>query len=240
MAKLTVQNFRDRLRDVLDVGTGDLTDTVADLFLTQGMRYCQRYNRGLWPFYENTWTFNTVADQKDYAFTAVQANDPNSYKIAQIASVRSDDKKKFTWMSRNDFDRDIARDTTAKGTPRVWSVRDYTTLRLYPTPNDVVAVDVHGHRTPTNWIAIGGGSTSDMPEQFDDVILCYALGKAYAQQDEGQTSLFWLQIATAMLEELETLYDSPPPVDSAMNSRPWGPSWRPETPGRLPFDFEEA
>lgn len=237
MAKLTVQNYRDRARTIIGLDSNDLGDDLLDLFLTQGMRYAQRWNQGLWPAYLNTWTATLVADQADYTLTALAANDGNNYTIAHIRTIRSDTSNRFTYLSREDFDRTIARDHTASGNPYVWSPRDSDTIRLYPTTDSVITVDIHGWRDPENWVDDGTGGVSDLPEEFDDAILAYMLGKVYAQQDEGQTSVFWLQMADVHLAALEDAVDQPPPVDMAMNSVP-ADLKRHDASGRLPFDFE--
>jgi hypothetical protein len=235
MAKLTLQEYRDTIRSVIDLDELTLNDTLVDLFVTQGMRYAQRWNQGLWPSYGHTWTVTLTSGTRDYTYDTLEVGDASSYTIAHVRDVRSDDRNSFVYLSRPDFDGQVARDSTASGSPYVWSPRDSDTIRFYPEPNAAIAVDIFGYREGTNWVALG--TESDLPEMFDDAILAYALGKAYAQQDEGQTSIFWLQMADVHLTQLEDMFDQPPPVDMVMNGRPIS-LWSAETPGRLPYDFE--
>ena len=236
MAKLTVAEFRTQIRDVLDLDASDLPDALLDQFLIQGMRYAQRWNQGLWPEYENTWTFTLTSGVDTYTLTDLASNDANGYLIGNVRDVRSDDRKSFVYLSRDDFDRQVSRDNTSSGSPSIWSPRG-TSIRVFPTPDAAYEIDVFGWRKPVNWVSEGAGGVSDLPEEFDDAILAYALGMAYAQQDEGQTSVFWLNLADVHLVQLEDAVDQMPPVDLVMNGRPRY-VWAVETPGRIPFTFE--
>lgn len=237
MAKMTVQDFHNRIREIIDLEVADLSDALLNLFLTQGMRYTQRYNQGLWPQYEYTWTVALTSGTRDYTFGDLEAGDTNSYTIAVIRDIRSDDRSKFIYMDRGEFDVRFARDITTAGPPYVWNLRDSDTVRFFPEPDTNVTVDVLGWREATNWVDEGTAGTSDLPEDFDDPILAYAMGQVYAQQDEGQTAVFWLNMADVHLIGLEDKYDASVPTDMAMNERP-SYLWRPETPGRPPFNFE--
>lgn len=237
MAKLQVSDYRARIREIIDLDESDLSNTMLDLFITQGMRYAQRWNQGLWPFYENRWTYELVAGTHTYTHALLESNDGNSYTIAHVRDARTDDLKQLVYLSRSDFEQQVKRDNTTSGEPRVWTPATQNSIRFWPTPDANTEVDLYGWREPTNWVAEGAGGVSDMPEDFDDAILYYALGQTYAQQDEGQTSVYWLNMADVVLVALEDKYDQLPPVSAVMNGRP-GWVWESETLGRLPFDFE--
>lgn len=232
----TVDDFRTRIRAIIDLDASDLPDAMLDEFILQGARYAQRWNQAQWPFYHTSWTHTWPADTATQTLVQIQGSSDDV--VDSVRYVRSDDVRLFKYLSESDFHRLIDRDNTSSGVPSVWSPSlSGTEMTVWPAPSVATEIVVYGFKSPSNWVSEGAGGVSDMPEEFDDAILAYALGKTYASQDEGQTSVFWLNMADVHLTQLEDRYDSGPPVDLVMNGGAVS-SWMPETPGRLRFDFE--
>ena len=235
MAKMTVQEYRDTLRQVIDLDATDLPDALLDTFMTQGARYAQRWNQGLWPFFRDSWTYTWPSGSASQTLTQIE--DGDTAEINLIEYVRSDDRREFLFLSELDFHRQVSRDSTTTGQPYLWVMSsDRLSVTLYPTASADTSVDFYGWRKAQDWVGDGAGAVSDMPEQFDDAIFAYAMGKVYAQQDEGQTSVFWLNMADVHLVALEDEFDQAAPVDRVMNSIPQAHSTWPG--GRVPYDFE--
>lgn len=236
MAKLTVQNYRDRSREIVDLESSELTDALVDLWLKEAAQAAQNWNQGAWPFYKKIWTVTWPASTASQTLTQLDALHGETETIREIIGMRSDDRRKFAYMSRDDLYQWVARDNTSEGTPWLWSPWN-DDIRIFPTPSGATDIDILGWQAHDDWVADGAGGESDMPEDFDYAILSFLLSRIYSWQDEPQTSVFWLQNAQLKLEQLEDKYDSMPPVDMVLNGSAI-PRWTPETPGRIPFDFE--
>ena len=236
MAKRTVSDYRSDIRTQLDLDESDLPDAMLDTFIRAGARYAQRWNQGLWPFYEMSWTYSWPADTASQTLTQIE--DGSTDLINKVRYLRSDDVRTFSYLSEQDFHKTIQRDNSNGGIPYVWSPSaNGETITLFPQPSAITEVDVDGWKKASDWVSDGAPGESDMPEQFDEAVFAYACGMAYQSQDEGQTAVFWLNMADVHLSQLEDEFDAGPPVDMIMNGGAIS-QWRPETPGRLRFDFE--
>lgn len=237
MAKMTVADYRSIIRSVIDLEIADLPDALIDHFLRESARRAQRWNQGQWPFYKHEWTVTWPDATAVQTLTELNGLHGDTEQIGLVYAVRSDDYRWFKYLSHSDFARRIERDDTTSGTARAWVPLGRHSIRLWPTPSPALNVTLFGWQEGSEWVSGGAGSTSDMPEDFDDAIFNWAMGRIYATQDEPQTSLYYMNTSDMILSELEDKYDASPPTDLVMNGEP-AQYWFPETPGRAPYDWE--
>lgn len=239
MAKRQLSNYRTDIRAITDLDSTDLPDATLDMFLRDGARYAQRFNQGLWPFFEELWTFDTVDEQAAYDMdTEVAEDHASDYLVAQIRTVRRDDLTLIPW-NRDTYERTVRVDATTEGKPSYWTLWGEN-LTLYPVPDGIYTLTVRGWRKGMNWIGDGTTATvvSDMPEEFDDAILQWALGDTYAHQDEPATSLYYHNRADLTLTQLEDQYDQSIPTDIVMNRGSAGGRMGPRPMEEAPFWWE--
>ncbi len=191
---ITLQQMRDHIREYLDLDAEELSDAVLDVFIREGAR--KVVDKELhWPFYESQWSFSTTANEPYYALSVVA---PNLNEIAQVR-VGGD---VVSWVGHGQAEVDYV-DATG-GDPLGWSVwgdRFY----LWPVPQSVLAVDVRGYRKPVDFVALGSGQSPDMPEDFHNLVLSWALLRTYAHQDDPEmAAMFKAQFD----EEIMTLWRS--------------------------------
>ena len=63
---MTIKQIRDTVRDIIDIDSTDITDTVMNRIIGQGYDTIV-YSEKRWPFYEIATTFSTVAVQSEYS-----------------------------------------------------------------------------------------------------------------------------------------------------------------------------
>ena len=119
MPKRTVSDYRSDIRTQLDLDETDLPDAMLDTYIRAGARYAQRWNQGLWPFYETSWTYAWPASTATATYATIQG--ASTEEIYKVRYVRSDDVNVFQYLSEADFHRRIDRDNANSSTPRIWS-----------------------------------------------------------------------------------------------------------------------
>jgi hypothetical protein len=78
---MTATSLRQTVRDITDLDVGDLPDSLLNLYIRDGYyRILDLEKR--WAFLEKSFTFNTVAEQREYTIANFTA-DP----ISQVVSV---------------------------------------------------------------------------------------------------------------------------------------------------------
>ena len=72
MPAMTLDHIRNQTRDVIDIDTSDISDTVLNRIIAQGYDTIA-YSEKRWGFYETSTTFQTVAGTSDYSLETIGA-----------------------------------------------------------------------------------------------------------------------------------------------------------------------
>lgn len=201
--------FRELIRLTLDLDATDLPNTLVDEWVRDGATRAQT-RRQEWPFFQYDWTFTGVSGQSNYTFASIASGSGET--IAEIRQVRGPSWD-LRWQDIATRDRYRSRDSSNNGSPNYWSVWNNGELVLDPAPdNSTDTFVIRGYKEPKDWVADGDSATSDMPKDFDSPILNWALGRAYAQQDEPQMAVYYADLADLRLRELVRFYDDPSPT----------------------------
>lgn len=211
----TLQQFRDLVRLTMDLDADDLADLLVDEWVRDGAVRAQS-KRQRWPFFEKTWTFSTVEGQSTYTVDAITADSGEAESIAEIRQVRGP-RWDLKWVDISSIDQMSPQNSVRTGSPTHYARWGNGDLVLSPEPTVIETFQIRGFQEPTDWVAGGAGNTSDMPDTFDSPILNWAIGRAYAQQDEPQTALYYADMSDLRLDELVKRYnDTPPAIDVTM------------------------
>lgn len=204
-----LSQFRELIRLTLDLDATDLPNTLVDEWIRDGATRAQT-RRQQWPFFQHDWTFTGTANQSNYSLTFIQGTDPEA--IAEIRQVRGPSWD-LRWQDISTRDHYRSQDSDRQGQPTYWSQWNNGDLVLDPVPaEDGDTFVVRGFQKPKDWVADGDSGVSDMPAEFDTPILNWALGRAFAQQDEPSTALYYADMADLRLQELVRYYDDPSPA----------------------------
>ena len=205
----TLEKFRELIRLTLDLDDTDLPNSLVDEWIRDGATRAQT-RRQEWAFFQYDWTFTGSTGVSNYTFTSIA--DGSGETIAEIRQVRGPSWD-LRWQDIATRDRYRSRDSSNNGSPNYWSVWNNGELVLDPAPNsNTDTFVIRGYKEPKDWVAGGESSVSDMPKEFDSPILNWALGRAYAQQDEPQMAVYYADLADLRLRELVKFYDDPSPA----------------------------
>ena len=67
---ITLATLRSQVRSMADLDETDLPDSVIDQFAREGFQRIYTLERR-WPYLQETYTFNTVAQQREYTISTI-------------------------------------------------------------------------------------------------------------------------------------------------------------------------
>tara|TARA_R100001463_G_scaffold47740_1_gene96822 strand:- start:1794 stop:2519 length:726 start_codon:yes stop_codon:yes gene_type:complete len=219
MPAMTLDDIRNQTRDVIDIDSSDISDTVLNRIIGQGYDTIA-YSEKRWGFYETETTFQTVAGTSDYTIATVGANITQG--IREVIAIRDDDHV-MAYVGRDEGDRDNPLDVSTSGDPWEWSFWN-DTVRFYPTPDTVKTIYVRCVRFPTdfpsNAASAAGSETPDLPNPFHPVLTTYVIAKAYLQQEDPVMANQYMNQYAMELDNVARRYaDTPAPQPMIANSR---------------------
>jgi hypothetical protein len=216
MTAMTIAQMRTQVRSIVDIDATDISDTVMDNILGQGYDLIV-YSEKRWPFFETATTFNTVASQKDYTLAAVGASVTEG--LREVAALRNDDHI-IGFLGSDNADSNYPLNVTTSGSPWNWSYWN-DTVRLYPTPDAVQTIYVRGLRDAAAFgTGVSDSTEPDLPDPFHAILVTYAIGKAYLQQEDPVMANQYQSQFIADLDNVARRYaDVPAPQPMIANSR---------------------
>lgn len=163
------------MRDEVVANAFDATtyNPLVTLWLNEAQgRVARRMNL---PERELSTTLNVIAGTKDYALPA---------DLVVLTAVL-DDRGELTPVGRDDIPV-----VAASGRPRVYALYG-STLTLYPTPNAAATFTLRYRGTVVDMVA--DTDTTVIPDDFNHILVSYALYKAYRKEDDTQMAQFYWQ-----------------------------------------------
>lgn len=173
----TASELRDLVREITDLDTADLSDSLLNMFIRDGYyRILDLEKR--WPFLETTFTFSTVADQRAYTISTFTA-DP----IAQIVSVVDNTATgiRLDYISHDEGEMAYNGTQNVSGNPLFYSFWNGE-INLFPKPNNIRALTVRGYREPIDWITTGGAV--DASANLHLPLAYYACARIYQRLED--------------------------------------------------------
>lgn len=183
---MTATVLRQTVRDIVDLDTEDLPDSLLNLYIRDGYyRILDLEKR--WAWLETSFTFNTVANQRAYSVAAFTA-DP----IAQVVSV-IDSNGAGTRLDMVGFD--MAEQTyigsyDTAGDPLFYAVWAGS-IHLFPKPNNVRTLSVRAYREPIDWQTSGGAVDAAPSLHFP--LVYYACSRIYQKLEDAQMAAVYKQ-----------------------------------------------
>lgn len=224
---LSLEQIRSFVRGHLDLDTDDLPDVVLDVFIREGSKRVEKA-AARWPFYETTWSLDTVAGQRSYAFTSIGAD------IDQISSIQRDDAV-MRWIGPDLYNVRNPLDSTSQSKPceyAIWA----STLYLTPTPDATYTLTIRGYRQPNDWVAEGAGGEPDLPDELHNTVATWALSKAYVQQEDPELGSYYeRQFVDELNEYKRRIVETPHPQPLVLGGESMGSNM---PFGRLRYSWE--
>ena len=188
-ATMTATTLRQTIRDITDLDTEDLPDSLLNLYIRDGYyRILDLEKR--WTFLETTFTFNTVANQRAYTISGFTA-DPIGQVISIVdpsgVGLRLDmvgiDEGESTYIGSYD----------TSSSPLFYAVWEGK-IHLYPKPDNVRVLNVRAYREPIDWVTTGGAVDAAASLHFP--LVYYACSRVYQRLED-----------TAMANEYKKAFD---------------------------------
>ena len=175
--QMSAANLRDTVRDITDLDTEDLPDSLLNLYLRDGYyRILDLEKR--WSFLEKTFTFNTVAEQREYPISSFTA-DP----ISQVVSIVDNTNigLRLDMVGHDMAEQTYVGSYDTSGDPLFYSIWEGK-VHLFPKPNNVRTLTVRAYREPTDWINAEGNVDASANLHF--ALVYYACSRVYQRLED--------------------------------------------------------
>ena len=178
---LTLAQLRSQVRSMADLDEVDLPDSLIDQYAREGFQRIYALERK-WPYLEGTYTFTTVANQREYPIASIG-------DIREIISVvdTSASGERFTLISPAEAEEIWLGNTDTPGRPYFFSFWDKK-IYLWPKPDSAYPITLRAYRNPVyTWLS-NTAQNIDLDEWFHQILPYFILGRVYQRQEDAELS----------------------------------------------------
>ena len=144
---ITLTELRTQVRNMVDLDETDLPNAIIDQFAKEGFQRIYSLERR-WPFLQETYTFNTVVNQREYTISTIG-------DIREIISVvdTSASGARLTMIDYNQAEEIWLGNTDVPSRPYFYAFWDKK-LHLWAKPDAVYPITVRAFRNPVyTWLS---------------------------------------------------------------------------------------
>lgn len=183
---MTATTLRQTVRDITDLDTEDLPDSLLNLYIRDGYYRILDVEKR-WSFLEQSFTFNTVANQRAYSIAAFTA-DP----ISQVVSIVDNTGvgQRLDMVSYDMAEQTYMGSYDTAGDPLFYAVWDGD-IHLFPKPNNIRTLTCRGYREPTDWVTSGGAVDASPSLHFP--LVYYACSRIYQRLEDSAMAAVYKQ-----------------------------------------------
>ena len=182
---ITLTTLRTQVRSMADLDEVDLPDTIIDQFAREGFQRIYSLERR-WPYLQETYTFNTVVDQREYTISTIG-------DIREIISVvdSSTAGNRLTLIDYNQAEDIWLGNTDVPSRPYFYSFWDKK-IQFWAKPDAVYPITVRAFRNPVyTWLS-NTSETIDLDEWFHALLPYFVLARVYQRQEDAQLSQMYM------------------------------------------------
>ena len=176
-------DIRNRVREITELTSDDVSDTVIDLYARDGFERIINLERR-WPFYETSTTLTTVASTQAYSVTGISAT------MREVVSLRESTRGEVLDLVGHNTAEDVW-GPTETGRPIAYS-KWADSLYLWPTPSAAYTYTVRGYRQPTSWWE-SDAAEIDADERLHTAVVYFVISRLYQLQEDAEMSAFYAQ-----------------------------------------------
>jgi hypothetical protein len=179
---ITLTELRSQVRDMADLDETDLPDTLIDQFAREGFQRIYALERR-WPILQETYTFNTVANQREYTVATIG-------DIREIISVvdTSTQGARLTLIDYNQAEEIWLGNLDVASRPYFYSFWDKK-LQLWAKPDIIYPMTVRAFRNPVyTWLDAPYNTAIDLDEWFHAILPYFVLARVYQRQEDSDLS----------------------------------------------------
>ena len=175
---ITLTTLRSQVRDMSDLDATDLSDAVIDQFAREGFQRIYALERR-WPILQETYTFNTVANQREYTISTIG-------DIREIISVvdTSTQGARLSLIDYNDAESIWLGNLDVASRPYFYSFWDKK-LQLWAKPDIVYPMTVRAFRNPVYTWLTDITEEIDLDEFFHAILPYFVLARVYQRQEDS-------------------------------------------------------
>jgi len=169
-----------------DLDSTDLSDSVIDQFAREGFQRIYALERR-WPILQATYTFNTVADQREYTISTIG-------DIREIISVvdTSAQGARLHLIDYNQAEMVWLGNLDVAARPYFYSFWNKK-LQLWAKPNIVYPMTVRAFRNPVySWLD-DPEEDIDLDEWFHAILPYFVLARVYQRQEDSDLSTMYMR-----------------------------------------------
>ena len=219
---ITLTQLRTQVRNMVDLDETDLPDSIIDQFAREGFQRIYALERR-WPILQETYTFNTVANQREYTISTIG-------DIREIISVvdTSTQGARLNLIDYNEAEGIWLGNLDVASRPYFYSFWDKK-LQLWAKPDIVYPMTVRAFRNPVyTWLS-NVNEAIDLDEWFHAILPYFIIARVYQRQEDSDLSAMYMRsfdegVAFAR-RDLMKAYSAQPVVMSVCKQYPTLQRW---------------
>ena len=182
---ITLTTLRAQVRDMADLDETDLPDSLIDQFAREGFQRIYALERR-WPILQETYTFNTVANQREYTISTIG-------DIREIISIvdTSTQGARLTLIDYNQAEETWLGNLDVPSRPYFFSFWDKK-IQLWAKPDIVYPMTVRAFRNPVYTWLTDINEAIDLDEFFHAILPYFVLARVYQRQEDAQLAAMYL------------------------------------------------
>ena len=183
---ITLTTLRSQVRDMADLDETDLSDAVIDQFAREGFQRIYALERR-WPILQETYTFNTVANQREYTISTIG-------DIREIIYVvdTSTQGARLSLIDYNDAEQIWLGNLDVASRPYFYSFWDKK-LQLWAKPDIVYPMTVRAFRNPVYTWLTDITENIDLDEWFHAILPYFVLARVYQRQEDSDLANMYMK-----------------------------------------------
>ena len=183
---ITLTQLRTQVRNMVDLDETDLPDSIVDQFAREGFQRIYSLERR-WPYLQETYSFNTVANQREYTISTIG-------DIREIISVvdTSQSGARLTLIPYDNAEEIWLGNTDVASRPYFYSFWDKK-LQLWAKPDAIYPITVRAYRNPLyTWLS-DATLTIDLDEWFHALLPYFVIARVYQRQEDSDLSAMYMR-----------------------------------------------
>lgn len=183
---ITLTQLRTQVRNMVDLDETDLPDSIVDQFAREGFQRIYSLERR-WPYLQETYTFNTVANQREYTVATIG-------DIREIISVvdTSTSGARLTLIPYDNAEEIWLGNTDVPSRPYFFSFWDKK-LQLWAKPDAIYPITVRAYRNPVYTWLTNTGEAIDLDEWFHALLPYFVIARVYQRQEDSDLSAMYMR-----------------------------------------------
>ena len=183
---MSLTDVRLMVRNISDLDTTDLPNSVLDDFVKEAFQRIIVLERR-WPKYQETYTFNTVANQRAYTIATIG-------DIREVISLvdTSTSGSRLTMIPYDNAEEIWLGNTDTASRPYFYALWD-SQLHLYAKPDAIYSITVRAYRNPVYTWLTTITNPIDCDEWFHILLVYFVLSRVYQRQEDPELSQMYLK-----------------------------------------------